>query len=67
MNAGNAIRPIQNQAEDDDFMTQYRRGQVEENPLYSIAGAGIQGVGNYAMANPGSVSKLVGKIPGMGK
>jgi len=46
-NAGNALRPIQMRAQDQDFMTKFRAGQVKENPLYSIAGQGLQGLGNY--------------------
>jgi hypothetical protein len=47
VNAGNAIRPITSRAQDEDFMTQYRAGNVKENPLYGLAGQGLQGVGNY--------------------
>ncbi len=47
VNAGNALRPINMRAEDQDFMTQFRAGQVKKNPLYDIAGAGLQGIGNH--------------------
>jgi len=46
-NAGNALKPIQMRSANQDFMTQFRAGQVKEDPLYGLLGKGLQGVGNY--------------------
>jgi hypothetical protein len=46
---GNALRPIQMRSANDDFMTQFRAGQVKENPLYAIAGQGLSNIGKAGM------------------
>lgn len=53
---GDALRPITNKAQDDDFLTNLRAGQVQANPWVGLLAGGLNQAGNYMMANGGSGS-----------
>lgn len=54
MDAGNALRPIQMRAQDDEFLTNLRAGQVQANPWTQMLGQGLSRAGSYAIANGGN-------------
>ena len=51
MDAGNLLRPIQQRADDQAFMTQLRAGQQRPNPWVNMLGGGLAAAGNYMVAN----------------
>ncbi len=51
MDAGNLLRPIQQRADDQAFMTQLRAGQQRSNPWLNMLGSGLSNAGNYMVAN----------------
>ncbi len=44
---GDALRPIQAQAHDDEFLTNLRAGSVQANPWQQLAGQGLSSLGSY--------------------
>jgi len=44
---GDALRPIQARAQDEDFLTQLRAGSVQSDPWLQLAGQGLSNVGSY--------------------
>lgn len=51
MEAGNLLRPIQQRAQDQEFMTSLRAGQQRPNPWVGMLGSGLSTAGNYMVAN----------------
>lgn len=48
MDAGNALRPIQMRAQDDEFLTNLRAGMVKPNPWVGLGSSLLQQGGSYA-------------------
>ncbi len=50
-NMGNAVRPIQANAQDSQFLTQLRAGMVQPNPWAQLVGKGLSNAGSYAVSH----------------
>lgn len=50
--AGNAQRPIQMRAQDQDYLTNLRAGMVRANPWTQLLGQGVSNVGSYYLGQP---------------
>lgn len=65
---GDALRPIQVRAQDDEFLTQLRAGMKQPNPWLGMLGSGLSNMGQYLIANGNPKSTLTrgGPATGMG-